>query len=521
MMSINYDEKTKIQLVSYCKERGIRGYAANGTTKEKIIKLLKEYDLRATSKTVQYDKMKYNDLLALCRVRNIKGYFVKSSTGTTIITKETMINALRENIIKINLFDYLKNYNPTILTKFVGNQNVLKTILPGTNKYYKWKCDTLNCLNTFEAIPCNVYKNDLPRKYCDTCSYNNRYSNKQIAILKRSGTIVTKFPFIVDIWSCENKKMPNEFSPGSNKKIKLRCPSKAVKHPDYEISICKIQEHNAFKCPKCITKTSNAEMRIYSELKYTFKDVRWQQKIEGREADITIEDLKLVIEVDGFPWHKDKSKKDFAKNAVFEKNGYTVLRIRDPRLENILCNHIICDIVDLSLSSYNKIIEWIITKFNCNIKHHNEWKNSEYYKEIQASKISINYQESIEYLFPESKDLWDYEKNNPFIPSQFSQGSCMEIWVKCSNGHSWKRKLSHLFRTIKGKTHIMKCPECNKPKSNKRILQINGKIYKSILEYCRQHNIDRNVLYKKLKQNKVDITSIISIQQFIEDSLLK
>lgn len=503
MMSINYDEKTKIQLVSYCKERGIRGYAANGTTKEKIIKLLKEYDSRATSKTVQYDKMKYDDLLALCRERKLRGIKTR---------KEDMIKLLNENNVKDNLYVYLKKYNANILTKIVENEEVLKTLLPGTNKYCTFRCDTIGCLHTFDAIPRNVYKNELPRKYCDSCTHQNRQINKQNSILKRSGTILTKFPFIVDIWSSENKKMPNQFSPGSNEKIKLKCPNQSVKHPDYEIDICKIQDHNCFRCPKCITKTSNAEMRIYSELKNTFKNVIWQQKIEGREADITIEDFKLVIEIDGFPWHKNKSEKDLEKNRIFEKNGYSVLRIRDARLEDILCDNIVCNIVDLSLIDYNRIIDWIHNKFKCNVNKYNAWQNPEYYKEIQASKMTITYKESIEYLFPESKVMWDYQKNYPFIPAQFSQGSCMEIWVKCENGHSWKRKLSHLFRTIKGNKHVMGCPECNKPKSNKRTLQINGKIYKSISEYCRQSNIERNDLYRQLKQNNVVTTSITSIQ---------
>ncbi len=226
-----------------------------------------------------------------------------------------------------------------------------------------------------------------------------------------------------------------------------------------------------------------------------------------------------MIEIDGFPWHKDKSEKDLAKNSIFEKNGYSVLRIRDPRLDIMVCNTIICNLTDLSLIDYNKIVEWINTRFKCNIVKYDEYKNTEYYKEIQASKMSVKYEESIEYIFPESKKIWDYKKNYPFIPSQLTQGSCMEIWVKCSSGHSWKRKLSHLFRTIKDKKHIMTCPECIKPKSNKRTLQINGILYKSILDYCIQKNIDRHKLYKKMKQNKVDNTIIANIQTFIEANL--
>lgn len=520
MASINYNEKSKRELVLYCKEKGIRGYAANKITKEQIIKLLIDYDSKKTSTVDDYENMKYDDLLALCRERKIKGYLAKTTTGSATITKESMINALKGNIVRISLFDYLTNNNPLIIEKFIGNTDILKTVEPGTNTYFTWKCDSHNCLNTFEAIPRIVYMNELPRKYCDVCSYKNRTEKKNSTILKKSGSIKTKFSFITDIWSTENEKTPDEFSPGSNEKIKLQCPNKSAKHPDYEISIGKIQEHNCYRCPKCITKSSNAEMRIYSELKYSFNDAQWQQKIGGKEADVLIEDIKLVIEIDGFPWHKDKTEQDLKKNIIFEQNGYTVLRIRDNRLDEISCDTLICNITDLLLIDYNRIIEWINIKFNCNIQIYNEWKNTEYYKEIQASKMTINYKDSIEYIFPESKELWDYEKNHPFIPSQFSQGSCMEIWVKCSHNHSWKRKLSHLFRTINDKKHIMSCPECNPLKSNKRTIQIKGKTYKSILEFCRQHNIDRNVLYKKLRQAKINIVSIENVQQFIEDELL-
>ena len=256
-------------------------------------------------------------------------------------------------------------------------------------------------------------------------------------------------------------------------------------------------------------------MRIYSELQYSFKDVMWQQKIEGREADITIEDIKLVIEIDGYPWHKDKSEKDLEKNIIFQKNGYNVLRIRDPRLDIVTCNTIICNLTNLPLIDYNKIIEWINTRFNYNIVKYDNYKNTEYYKEIQSSIMYVKYEESIESLFPESKKIWDYEKNHPFVPSQLSQGSCMDIWVKCSSGHSWKRKLSHLFRTIKGKKHYMKCPECKKPKSNKTIIQINGISYSSISKCCKELNINRNILYKKLKG--VDTTVTENIKKAIEE----
>lgn len=477
--------------------------------KEKILDCLKEYNFTQNHITSEYNNLKYDELYRLCKEKMISGYKSRDCNGKNSLTREKMIILLEEGG-KQNLLNYLTENNPQILVKFVGNIDNLKTFLPGTNKKFTWRCDKLECKNTFEAVPMDVYRTTLhknARRYCINCSREEQYRNKQFAILKRSGSIASKFIFVTDIWSDKNIKTPNDFSPGSNEKVKLKCPNISLKHEDYEIAICKIQEHNQFRCPKCITKSSNAEMRIYSELKQTFKDVRWQQKIEGREADITIEDLKLVIEIDGYPWHKDKSEKDLVKNTIFEKNGYNVLRIRDTRLGEIECDTIVSNLTDLSLVEFNKIIDWINIKFNCNTPINHKWKNIEYYKEIQASIMYVKYEESIECLFPESKELWDYEKNHPFIPSQLSKGSDMEMWIKCNNGHSWKRILSHLFRTIKGKKHIMNCPECHKPKSNKTSLQINGKIYKSISECCRDLNIDRNILYQR---KDADIQKIIN-----------
>lgn len=340
-------------------------------------------------------------------------------------------------------------------------------------------------------------------------------------MLEKNGSIQTKMPDIINIWCENNEYKPNELTDNSHKTVKLKCPNRSVKHPDYEIKVYNIQESNYISCPKCSLKTSNAEMRIYSELKYLFNDVKWQQKIESREEDITIEDIKLVIEIDGFPWHKDKIEKDLAKNVIFEKNGYNILRVRDNKLLQINCNTIVCDLSELLITDFNHIIKWINNTFKIHIQINSEFKNSEYYREIQSSVLSVAFEESIEHLFPESKELWDYEKNYPFIPSQFTRGSHMEVWVKYKNCHTYKRQIKQLFRTIKNKNHIMNCPECHKPTPNKRVIEINGITYKSITEYCKKLNIDRTKIYRTMKKSELDNTTITNIQKYIKETLNK
>ena len=55
---MDYETKTKIELVALCKERGIKGYTIK-PTKEKLIQLLKKSDLIGL--TSEYDIMKYDE----------------------------------------------------------------------------------------------------------------------------------------------------------------------------------------------------------------------------------------------------------------------------------------------------------------------------------------------------------------------------------------------------------------------------------------------------------------------------
>lgn len=492
-----YDLMSKIELVSVCKERAIKGYAQNGITRRKIIQLLKgEIVYKDPREKVNWSEEK----------------------------KKSFEKALKKRQLKNNLFDYLTKNNPSIITKYVGNQDELKTISYGTMVHYKWKCENKECSNVFEARPREVFRNEYkrsPTKYCSTCKEVNRKEQGIIYhkfMLEKNGSIQTKIPDIINVWCEDNKFKSYELTGKSHEKVKLKCPNKSAKHPDYEISVFNIQESNCFSCPKCSVKTSKAEMRIYSELKYFFKDVKWQQKIEGREADITIEDLKLVIEVDGFPWHMNRTEKDLEKNSVFKKNGYSVLRIRDIQLNEIDCDYIACNLLDVSLDDLNKILIWINNKFKCNINMLYQFNNSDYYKEIQASVMYVPYEESVEYLFPESKKLWYHEKNHPFLPSHFKRGSNMKVWLKCKNGHSYERQIKRLFK-IKGQNQILNCPECPKPQiktSQQRIVEINGQKYNSITECCKKLKISKSYLYQKMKLNNIDNKVIDNIQKEIE-----
>ena len=100
----------------------------------------------------------------------------------------------------------------------------------------------------------------------------------------------------------------------------------------------------------------------------------------------------------------------------------------------------------------------------------------------------------------------------------------MEIFLKCKNGHSYKRQVKQLFRVIKGVKKNMNCPDCPKLKpvhQNKRKIEINGKIYRSITQCCKELKICRSRLYNKMLIKKIDIKDVGNIQNEIQTILKK
>jgi hypothetical protein len=94
---IDYTTLTKIQLVSLCKERGIKGHSQVGITKDKIIKLLK-------------GEIEYIDTRKSCNWSDNR--------------KESFEKTLKAKRLKNNLFDYLMKNNSSLVNKYAGNPDV-------------------------------------------------------------------------------------------------------------------------------------------------------------------------------------------------------------------------------------------------------------------------------------------------------------------------------------------------------------------------------------------------------------
>lgn len=427
---MDYSLKTTIQLKQLCKINNIEGY--NNKKKNELINLINDYS---------------------------KNNIIKEGN----IIQKSMLEIKKE---KNNLYDFLQKYDSKIINKFNGSIDDMKKISKGTMKIYEWRCDNFEkCKNTYFSRPINIYRSDrLPHRYCKECRVKEKVKKHQKNMLLKNGSLLDALPNINKVWSSNNEYLPEQLTRQSHKKVKLKC-LRAPSHPEYEIYVYNIQDNYCNICPKCTTMTSKAEIRIYTELVNIFKDVRWQDKINNYEADIIVEDLKLVIEVDGYPWHNNKEQKDLNKNNIFKINGYHTVRIRDTQLKEIKCDNIICNVSKFRIIDFNMIIKWINNKYKLNIEIYNQFNNDILYNNTMNSILNVKYEDSIEYLFPESKEIWDYEKNKPFLPSQFTKGSHTEVWIKCKNNHSYKKEIKLQFRIIKGNKKLFHCPECPKIKS--------------------------------------------------------
>lgn len=71
------------------------------------------------------------------------------------------------------------------------------------------------------------------------------------------------------------------------------------------------------------------------------------------------------------------------------------------------------------------------------------------------------YERSIGFLYPEKvSELWDYQKNGDLEPYKILSGNTtVEIWLRCSNGHGWKKKVKDIT-TIWRRNETSGCPVC-------------------------------------------------------------
>lgn len=281
-----------------------------------------------------------NSYSATIKNRTIGGSGCSDCSGNTVSDQ----NSLSYNLPR-HVLDWDSNKN-----KLSPNE-----VSMGSGKSYHWKCH--KCLEEWNTTINNKKntKEDCP--YCSgqrLASWNNlEVDNPKLAK-----------EFNVEL----NKITPDKVRRGTQDRFWWDC----VKgHEPFLAAVSNRNLKNS-GCPKCdkVLKSSYPEQAIYFYLSQIFKDAENGKiiYIEGKrtEADIYIESLKLVIEYDGWYWHKDKHDKDEEKNKRFNQEDITTIRIREEGLnatafsDNLFINKVYEEELD---GLIKRLFEYISSKF--------------------------------------------------------------------------------------------------------------------------------------------------------------
>lgn len=389
---------------------------------------------------------------------------------------------------------------PELIPQLHLTKNEGKTLFnakPSSQEMFWWVCPVCT-----EEYPQMVYRKVGTKTRKGTgCPY---CEGKKIG---RFNNLAYRFPEIAEEWADNNKYPAHKMFAGSSERGTWKC--RICSHT-WEASISNRTGRKS-GCPRCRLKgVSKWQLQIFDYVQKTIPSATLCAKplmgqahagAEGRklEADVLIENAKLVIETDGFLHHKDKLKQDKYKNTVFEMHGYRVLRIRALPLEpisdldivvhpqqpigdympyvmgkisaltgenydlrNILLDSIqhlsrqyirdrslatkYPDLVgeysdtnllpaDCIMAGSNEVVLW---KGKCGHQWHASVASRTSGKQgcpIDAGKIVIP-ETSLASTFPMATALWDCVRNGDVTPDQVTPHSGERYYWLCPNGHS-------------------------------------------------------------------------------------
>jgi very-short-patch-repair endonuclease len=298
-----------------------------------------------------------------------------------------------------------------------------------------------------------LIKNKTILKYgCPECSGRRASETNNLS---------TQYPEIGKEWHPTLNKdfKATEVTYGSEKQVWWLCP----KGHSYN-AIINNRTLRQSGCPQCSNQSSEPEIRILTEFKYLFDNVVSRYKVDGIEIDVCLPDLNLGIEYDGKHWHKEKEEQDLEKNKRLATQNIHLIRVREKPLKALSDEDVIVDKDNpLKKNDLNKIVKKVSAFVNADISQRidsyiakTSFVNDDLFKEYRSYFPSPFPEHSLLKTHPELSNEWDYEKNSPLKPENFSYGVKNKMWWLCQSGHSFQATINH--RTGNKPTG---CPQCS------------------------------------------------------------
>jgi very-short-patch-repair endonuclease len=345
--------------------------------------------------------------------------------------------------MKLSSYPHLvKEWHPTKNGELTPND-----ITHGSHKKVWWLCSNGHTYS-------QQINNKTILKYgCPECS-GRRASE--------SNNLSTQYPEIVKEWHPTLNKQfkATEVTYGSEKKAWWLCP----KGHSYKATINNRTLRQS-GCPQCSNQSSEPEIRILTEFKYLFDNVVSRYKENGIEIDIYIPKYKVGIEYDGEHWHKEKEERDLEKNKLLITQRINLVRVREKPLKALSKEDVMVDKnSSLVKSDLNEILKKVSAFVDVTISKEidayiaqSSFMNNELFKKYRSYFPSPFPEHSLLTTHPELSNEWDYDKNYPLRPENFSYGVKNKMWWLCQSGHSFQATINH--RT--GKKQQTGCPQCS------------------------------------------------------------
>ena len=356
---------------------------------------------------------------------------VKSQTGcpycdpkSRIVTKDTSLATTYPELIKE--WDFSKNTMRGLDPE---------KLFAGSAKKAWWVC------NNGHSWESQIRHRTTSKTQCSYCSRRKANVSYNLAI---------EFPQLLKEWDYDKNASlsPESLVPGSGKRVWWKCAYGHSWQTDiYSRAI------TGSNCGLCSSQTSSPEIRIFSELLGLGLTIEQRAKINKTEVDILLSDGQIGIEYDGSYFHKDKEKSDLAKNHTLEKQGIKVVRVRCAPLKKISPHDILVDGDDIKKSDVDCLIKRLLTLGAIEKAASTEYLQKGYfindseYRRILSYLPSPTPENSLLSVCKDSSVYWDYDKNYPLKPENFTARSNRRVFWRCPEGssHQWEGSIKDTF----------------------------------------------------------------------------
>ena len=334
----------------------------------------------------------------------------------------------------------------------------LGEIYVGDTRTLSWKCSKCNGIWSNQ-----LRKGAMERQGCTYCS--NQTTNELNSLAAVHAEIASQWDWEKNNTNPKLAGGPGTVNPGSHERAWWLC----AKGHSWQ---AEIRQRASYKtgCRQCGPQVSRMEIRLGCEMHEALGiELVFGEKMAGWEADIQIPSLRLVVELDGFPWHSPDRhpgsfERDIKKTAHFNSLGFNVIRVREARLPTIdhcisvsfedkgdilsVCKEVVASVANLNGASEvlrNRARDYLLAR---------GFVADGQYKDKVSKMLLPAPGNSLTETNPELVEQWSAE-NLPLTPDLFTPGSDQHVIWRCAIGHEWP---AAIYSRAKLKTG---CPACS------------------------------------------------------------